>query len=212
MALLAEFFGGKPRVPDYVPVNAQQVQQQTLTGNTAAIPETIAQTNALNAAQFSAVDKMLAQASGGVYSKLRDKALANTLDLLNGGDITDVLRGTAAQNLARGVAGTGFGQTTALQNSVSAVQANQARGFDSLQKWLAGVNATYQPVSVGAMFARNTYDLPTALNQAVEERNAKFQRDYVKNQWDWYGSFGQQMTRFEDSLIQLAGDIAGAVK
>lgn len=210
MALLAEFFGGKPKVPAFKPVNAQTIQQQTLTGNTAALPETIAQTGAINAAQFANVDKMLAQASGGVYSRLRDRGLSNIEDLLKGGDITDVLRGTAAANLARGVAGSGFGRTTALQNSVTAVQANKAAGFSSLERWLAGVNQTYQPVSVGAMFARNTYDLPTALAHATEERNAEFQRDYVKNQWDWYGSFGQQAVRFENSLIQLAGDVAGA--
>lgn len=210
MALLAEFFGGKPKVPAFKPVNAQTIQQQTLTGNTAALPETIAQTGAINAAQFANVDKMLAQASGGVYSRLRDRGLSNIEDLLKGGDITDVLRGTAAANLARGVAGSGFGRTTALQNSVTAVQANKAAGFSSLERWLAGVNQTYQPVSVGAMFARNTYDLPTALAHATEERNAEFQRDYVKNQWDWYGSFGQQAVRFENSLIQLACDVAGA--
>lgn len=210
MALLAEFFGGRPNIPQFVPVNAQAIQQQTLTGNTAAIPETIAQVNAINAAQFANIDKLLAQASGGVYSRLRDKSLSNIEDLLQGGDITDVLRGTAAANLARGVAGSGFGQTTALQNSVTATQANKAAGFASLERWLAGVNQTYQPVSVASMFARNTYDLPTALQHATEERNAQFQREYIEKQWSWYGSFGQQFMRMEDSFLQLAGDVAGA--
>lgn len=210
MALFMEFVGGKPKVPEFVPVNAQDVQNQTISGNTSAIPATIEQTSALNAAQFANIDKMLAQASGGVYSKLRDKALANTMDLLNGGDITDVLRGTAAANLARGVAGSGFGRTTALQNSVNAVQANKLAGFSSLERWLSGANQTYQPISVGAMFARNTYDMPTALAHATEERNAKFQRDYVQNQWDWYDSPGQKLVRFEDTVVQLAGTIAGA--
>lgn len=210
MALLAEFFGGKPKVPEFTPVDAQTIQQETLTGNTAALPQTIAQTNALNDAQFANVDKMLAQASGGVYSKLRDKALSNVANLLNGGDITDTLRGTAAANLYRGVAGSGFGQTTALQNSVKAVQANQAAGFNSLERWLAGASQVYQPISVGAMFARNTLSPEVALAHAVEERDAKFQRDYVKNQWDWYGSFGQQATRFEDTIVQLAGTIGKA--
>lgn len=210
MALFAEFFGGKPKVPAFTPVDAQSIQQQTLTGNTAAIPETIAQTGAINTAQFANVDKLLAQASGGYYSRLRDKSMSNIEDLLNGGDVTDVLRGTAAQNLYRGVAGTGFGLSTSIKNSADRAQANKMAGFDSLQRWLSGVNSTYQPVSVANMFARNTYDLPTALSHATEERNAKFQRDFVKNQWDFYGSFGQQMVRFEDSLMQLVGDVAGA--
>jgi len=210
MALLSEFFKSKPKVPAFEPVNAQNIQSQTLTGNTAAIPETVAQTEALNAAQFANVDKMLAQASGGVYSRLRDRALSNIENLLAGGDITDTLRGTAAANLARGVAGTGFGRTTALQNSVNAVQSNQAAGFASLERWLAGVNQTYQPVSVAGMFARNTYDVNTALAHAVEERDAKFQRDYVANQWDWYASPVQRFQRFEDTVVQLAGTIAKA--
>ncbi len=47
MALIASFFEGKPNVPAFVPVNAQQVQSQTVTGNSGVIPETIAQTNAI---------------------------------------------------------------------------------------------------------------------------------------------------------------------
>lgn len=210
MALLAEFFGGKPKVPEFKPVNAQTIQQQTLTGNTSALPETIAQTDTINAAQFANVDKLLQQASGGYYARLRDKSFANIEDLLNGGDVTDVLRGTAASNLYRGVAGTGFGLSTSIKNSADRAQANKMAGFDSLQRWLSGVNASYQPVSVASMFARNTYDLPTALNHATEERNAQFQRDYINEQWRWFGSFGQQFSRFEDSVLQLAGDIAGA--
>lgn len=208
---MSEFFGGKPKVPAFTPVNAQAIQQQTLTGNTAALPETIAQTSAINAAQFANVDKLLAQASGGYYARLRDKGFSNIEDLLNGGDVTDVLRGTAAQSLYNGVAGQGIWRSAAIKNSADRAQANKMAGFDSLQRWLSGVNSTYQPVSVASMFARNTYDLPTALNHATEERNAKFQRDYVKNQWDWYGSFGQQLIRFEDSVVQLAGSIAKAV-
>jgi len=216
MALFAELIAGltgdsKPKVPSFTPVNAQTIQQQTLTGNTSALPETIAQTNAINTAQFANIDKLLAQASGGVYDRLRKKSLFNIEDLLGGGDVTDTLRGTAAANLYRGVAGTGFGLSTSIKNSAAQAQANKAQGFDSLQRWIAGVSSTYQPVSVAGMFARNTYDLPTALGHATEERNAKFQRDFVKNQWDWYGSFGQQLVRFEDSVVQLAGDIAGAV-
>lgn len=210
MALLSEFFGGKPRIPDYDPVNAREVQQRNLSGNTAALPETIAQTSGLNFAQFAEVDKMLAQASGGVYARLRDRALANTEDLLKGGDITDVLAGTAASNLARGVAGSGFGFSTAIKNSADRVQANKMAGFDSLQRWLSVANSAYQPVNVASMFARNTYDANTALSHAVNERDAQFQHDFVKNQWDWYGSFGQQFVRMENSLMGTAGTVAGA--
>lgn len=156
------------------------------------------------------MDKLLQQASGGYYARLRDKGMSNIEDLLNGGDVTDVLRGTAAANLYRGVAGSGFGLSTSIKNSADRAQANKMAGFDSLQRWLSGVNQTYQPVSVASMFARNTYDLPTALSHATDERNAQFQRDYLKSQWDWYGSFGQEATRFENSVVQLAGTLAKA--
>lgn len=210
MALFAELIGGVPEVPALNRVNAQVIQQQTLTGNTAALPETIAQTSALTLGGATITDKLLAQASGGVYARLRDRGLSNIEDWLKGGDITDVLRRRAEKNLRGGYSGSPIGFAAGQKEAVDQIRENQARGFTSLERWLAGVNQTYQPVSVGAMFARNTYDLPTALAHATEERNAEFQRDYVKNQWDWYGSFGQKMVRFEDSLIQLAGDVAGA--
>ncbi len=60
------------------------------------------------------------------------------------------------------------------------------------------------------MFARNTVSPEFGIQHAVEERDAKFQRDYVANQWDWYDSFGQKWARFEDTVVQLAGTIAKA--
>ena len=209
MGLLGSFIGGRPEQVPFVPVDTQASQLKTVTGNTAIIPQSIAQANALNLGNFDNIDRMLAQASGGVYSKLRDKALANTMDLLNGGDITDVLRGTAASNLTRGVAGTGFGRTTALQNSVTATQANKAAGFSSLERWLAGTNQIYQPISTGAMFARNSIGAEFGVQQDTQERNAKFQADYVESMWKFYDSPGQRFSRFEDEVEQIMGSLVG---
>ena len=75
MGLLGSFIGGRPEQVPFVPVDTQASQLKTVTGNTAIIPQSIAQANALNLGNFDNIDRMLAQASGGVYSKLRDKAL-----------------------------------------------------------------------------------------------------------------------------------------
>jgi len=216
--LSAQILGGllqkRPKVPTFQGINAQDEQNKAVLGNSAILPEIISQTNDINAAQFASVDKMLAQASGGVYARLRDKALANTESLLNGGDVTDVLRGTAAANLYRGVAGTGFGLSTSIKNSATQAQANRLTGFDSLQRWLAGVDQTYQPVSVGAMFARNSLTPQDQIGFAVEERNAQFQRDWVNNQLKAQyapGTIaGQAIVKTDDQITGMVAGLLGS--
>lgn len=214
MALLASFFGGKPNIPQFIPVNAQAIQQQTLTGNSAALPQTIEQTAAINAAQFSNIDKLLAQATGGYYDRIRNSIGKNTADLVAGvipGDVATAVKTNAAQRaLYGGFAGSGAASNLTARDLGLTSLDLMSKGLDSATKWMNAISSTYQPVSVASMFARNTYDLPTALSHAVNERNAQFQREYVEKQWSWFNSFGQQATRFEDSLIQLVGDVAGA--
>lgn len=154
---LLGFLGPKPKAVIPERVNAQQEQRKAVAGNTSVIPEVISQTDELNTAQTKITDKLLAQASGGVYGKLRDKALENIgYDLKGGRDISDILRGTAAGNLLRGTAGTPAGFATSLNRSVSQIEANQARGFSSLERWLSGVNQTYRPVDISGMFQRSS--------------------------------------------------------
>lgn len=198
-------------MPAFTPVNAQAVQQQTVTGNTAVLPETIKQTQALNAANYDAITKMLDQASGGYYQKLQQKYLANIDRQLSGNvDLRENLAGTAASNLYRGVGGSQFGVLSGVKNAQSYIDSQKAAGASSLERWTNATAQIYQPVNAAGMFARNTLDVGTGLAHATEERNAAFQRDYVENAWDFYGSFGQQLVRFENTLVQLAGDIAGA--
>lgn len=214
MALLAEFFGGKPKVPAFTPVNAQDVQAATISGNTAALPATIAQTSAINAAQFANIDKLLADATGGYYNRIKTSIGKNTADLVAGvipQDVSNAVRTNAAsRSLYGGFGGSGMGANLTARDLGLTSLDLIGRGIGAATRWMSAVNNIYQPVSVGAMFARNTISPEFGIQQAVEERNAKFQHDYVQNQWDWYGSLGQRFTRFEDTLVQLAGSIAGA--
>lgn len=199
-------------MPAFKPVDLQAVQNRTVTGNTAILPEVIGQASTINQAQFEQTNRMLEQASGGWYGKALAKVQANTDKLLAGGDLQDVLAGSAASNLYRGVAGTGFGAYGTAKRTADEVTKNRLAGESSFYRWLAAANQIYQPVNIEGMFARNSITPQFGAQFAAEERDAQFQRDYVENQWKWYNSFGQKAVRFEDSIMQLAGDIAGAAK
>jgi hypothetical protein len=211
MALMRK---GRPRVPEFTPVSAQDEQMRAILGNSAAIPETISQTSRLNDAQYATIDKLFSQASGGMYSKLNAKALGNIDTLLGGGDLTQTLSGTAAANIGRGTGYSQFGVNTQLKNSAEEVRRNQAEGFGSLQKWMGGTEAAYQPINVGMMFAGNRIAPAQQVDFAVQERNLKFQRDWVseqiESQYKWSTMMGQQMGQMEGTMEGMIGGMAGS--
>lgn len=201
-------FGGPPKLLEWQDTNVQRSQDVAVAGNTAQLPQTIANAETINAAQQAMLDKLLAQASGGVYARLRDKNLANVEDLLEGGDITDVLRGTAAANLARGVAGTNFGMTTALKNSADRVQANKAAGFNSLERWLAGARALYQPVDIGTMFLQNSIRPEFQAQFDYNQNTAKLGYTNLKKQFKYATD---PMRGVEESVAGFADVIGTAL-
>jgi hypothetical protein len=210
MALFAEFFGGKPTTPDFVPVDTQLEQGKAIAGNIAAsgqAQQLASQTNTFNQAELQ---KMLGSIPN--FYNLVNKSGAKIQDLLAGNIPDDVVkaikRGTAASSLYGGYGGSGMAKNlTARDLGLTSLQLiNQ--GLAASDRWTTSArqNLVAPQFDVSSMFVTPQQQIA----HATEERNAKFQRDYVKNQWDWYDSFGQKAVRFEDSLMQLAGDIAGA--
>jgi len=211
MALFAEFFGGKPSVPRFKPVNAQAEQAKAIQGNLDALPklkEIGAETNQFNAEQLQILlrkmipryDEMVGRMSDNMASGLRGEIPEDVADA--------VFRNSAVRSLYGGYGGSGMARNlTARDLGLTSLDLTQ-RALDSATRWTAATSAALQPMmfNPSSMFVRPEFQAVFAQG----ERDAKFQRDYVKNQWDWYGSFGQQMVRFENTVVQLAAAVGGA--
>ena len=212
MALFAEFFGGKPKVPKFKPVNVQQEQTKAIEGNVASLPALKSlgsDVNAFNTEQIQAMlrkvipnyDEMVSGVSGNINSWLK-------------GEIPDdvsgaVQRNAAVRSLYGGYGGSGMSRNLVARDlGLTSLNLTQ-KGLDSATRWTMANAEMVRPgmFNVQSMFISPEFQAKFA----QEERNAKFQRDYVKNQWDWYGSFGQQMVRFEDTAVQLAASIGGSM-
>lgn len=214
MALLGEFIAsaigdGRPDVPAFVPVDAQAQQRKAIAGNAAALPAAMALGSSVNAFTQAELDKMWNTSFGGYYDKIRSQIGKNTTDMISGRIPTDVQNAiqsnAAVRSLYGGYGGSGLGRNLVARDLGLTSLDLMTRGVDSATRWMAATRAPQFDVT--SMFISPT----TQLSHAVNERNAKFQREYVENQWDWYDSFGQQMIRFEDTVVQLAAAVGGAM-
>ena len=211
-ATLAEMLRTEPKVPKYTATDAQQEQRRAVAGNTQMLPETIAQTGALNTAQFANIDKLLAQASGGAYARLRDKFLSNLGTDFEGGDITGDLMRQAGVNMGRGVAGSPFGAMSNLRVGYDAQQANKRYAGAALTDWTSRVNNLYQPVNVASMFARNSVSPAEQIATTMANNENQFNRDWVSNQVKAEYSAGSRWARAisaESSSMDSGGGIGG---
>lgn len=208
MALLAEFFGGTPKVPDFEPIDVQAQQKKAISGNAAALPQLQQLGSRINTFNQNEINRMLEMAMPG-YSKLRDKTTSNIMDWSSGKlpqDVSDeVARNAATRALYGGYGGTGMGRNLTARDLGLTSLDLMTKGFDAATRWMGMSKAPQFDVS--SMFISPQFQTQFA----QQERDSKFQHDYVKNQWDWYGSFGQQATRFEDTVAQLAASIGGSM-
>lgn len=211
MALFAEFFGGKPKVPDFVPVDAQQQQNIAISGNLSALPTIESLASQYNQFNVDQINKTLGT-TDPYANQISTQLSKNRLDWSKGimsKDLADQVQQLTAQRAVGGGFGGTGAQNALLARNYGLTSLNlQQQAQSSEESWLRTAAAIYEPGMFNVSSMMVTPQQQIAL--ATEERNAKFQRDYVKNQWDWYGSLGQEFVRFEDSVIQLAGSIAGA--
>lgn len=209
MALFAEFFGGKPKVPAFVPVDVQVEQERAIAGNEAALPALERTGSRINQYNQSELDKMLNVSFGGYYDKIRKSIGKNTAEMAAGmipDDVRDAIgRNTAGRSLYGGYGGTGMARNLTARDLGLTSLDLMTKGLDSATRWMASARAP--SFDVTSMFVRPEFQAQFA----AQERDSKFQRDYIKNQWDWYSSFGQQAIRFEDTVVELASSVAGAM-
>lgn len=211
MALFMEFAGGSPKVPDFVPVYAQQEQMKSISGNLSALPTIETLAREYNQFNTEEINRTLGT-TDPFQNQIATQLSKNRLDWSKGIMSKDLADQVQLLSASRAVGG-GYGGTGAhnalLARNYGLTSFNlQQQAQSSEESWLRTASAIYQPgmFNVSSMMLTPQQQLAFA----VEERNAKFQHDYVKNQWDWYGSLGQELVRFEDTVVQLAGDIAGA--
>lgn len=210
MALFSEFLGGTPRVPAFVPVDAQAEQQKAIAGNAAALPGAEALASNVNTFNQSQLDNQLNQLFGGQYGSIKNTITGNIQSELSGQlpqDVQDaVLRNSAVKSLYGGFGSSGMAANLSARDlGLTSLQLTQT-GLNSAESWM-GSAAKAPLFDVSQMFIS-----PTAQVQfAQSERDAKFQHDYIQDQWDWYGSFGQQMNRFEDTAVQLASSMSSSM-
>lgn len=187
----------------------QQQQQQAIAGNAASLPALQAQAQQINTFNQDELQRLLERALPG-YNKLRDKTTGVIRDWLAGkipDDVSDeVMRRSAGRALYGGFGGSGMARNLTARDLGLTSLDLVGKGMDAASKWISNARSGISQFDVSSMFIRPEFQAQFA----AQERNAQFQRDYVQNQWDWYSSFGQQLIRFEDTVVQLAGDVAGA--
>jgi len=188
---------------------------RAIKGNTAILPETLSQTKTLNTFNFEEIDRMLDQASGGAYAGAVQKYFANMDRQLSGNvDLRENLAGTAAANLYRGVGGSQFGSLSGIKNAQSYIDQQKQIGSTSLERWSAVAGQLYQPVNAASMFDRNRWSPEQQVSHDIEERNVKFQRDWVneqiESQYRMSTIAGQAIVKTDDQLTGMISGMMGS--
>lgn len=212
MALFTEFIGGStPSVPRFVPIDINAEQLASVKANQSTLPSAQKLTTGVNTFNQAELERMLEQAIPG-FDKMRSRVMANIQSQLEGELPTDVAesiqRGTAARSLMAGYAGTGMARNlTARDLGLTSFQLTQ-QGLDAATRW-----TTLSRQAFVAPMADVTSSFITPQQRLafkVEERNAKFQRDYIANIAKAQGSLASQFQRFESTAIDIATSMAGS--
>lgn len=198
-------------MPAFVPLNAQKEQRVAIGGNLDALPSIKDLASQYNAFNVDEINKALGT-TDPYQNQISTQLSKNRLDWSKGLMSKDLADQVQLQSASRAVGG-GYGGTGA-HNALLARNYGltsfdlQKQAQSSEESWLRTAASIYTPgmFNVAAMMISPGQQIAFA----TEERNAKFQHDYIQAQWDWYGSIGQQMVRFEDTAVQLASSIGGA--
>lgn len=197
-------------MPDFIPVDAQVEQDKAISGNLAATPKLMDLAGQWNKFNLNELNERL-----GTTDPFKDQIATqlskNRLDWSKGvmsDDLADQVQNlTAARAVGGGFGGSGAHNNLLARNYGLTSLALQEKAQSSEESWLRTAASIYQP---GMFDISNMMVTPAQqIALSVEERNAKFQRDYVENQWKWYNSGAQRFGRFEDQFEQIMASVAG---
>jgi hypothetical protein len=179
MGLLDKMSGSKPKLPGWTPINITGEQQATVAGNLSTLPQATELASGVNTFNQSELDRIYNQALPG-YDRIKQN-VADYLASTTRGQIpedvaNEVYRRATSQATASGFGGSGMGRNLTARDLGLTSLDLMGRGIDSTQRWLSTQAAPRFDVT--SMFLTPAQRIP----MAMEERNLKFQYDYLKAQ------------------------------
>jgi hypothetical protein len=194
--VVARFFEGRPDVPEHERVDLGQSQQRAIDDNMRSFGSASQLAGKYTDFNFGQIDQMQSRLNPdwlATSKQIGKNNLAASQGRINVDVQQAIQRNAAARALSGGFAGSSsHGNLVARDLGLTSLDLQES-GQRRSESWASTMNSIYAPGRV----APQEFAVTPAQRQMadVEERNAKFQRDYVENQWEWYDSFGQQAVR-----------------
>lgn len=215
MQILGGLLQDKPEVPPFVSVSAQDSQNRAIAGNLFAEPSIEKLASQSNQFNFDQINKMLG-VSDPYANQISTQLSKNRLDWSKGVMSQDLADQVQLQSASRAVGG-GYGGTGA-HNALLARNYGltsfdlQKQAQSSEESWLRTAASIYTP----GMFKMDSMRVTPAeqIMLDVEERNAKFQHDWVANQLEAQYSVGtivgQAITKTDDQITGMVTGMLGS--
>jgi hypothetical protein len=207
---LVQLFDKGPKTPEFITVDPLETQRKAIAGNLEAFPDIAKLAGLFNQFNFTELNNRL-DSTDLFRSEIAAQTSKNRLDWSKGimsEDMADeVQRNAASRAVGGGYGGTGAHNSLLARNYGLTSLALQEKAQSSEESWLRTAASIYQPgmFNLGSMMKT-----PDQLQvELVNERDSKFQRDYVAEQWKWYSSTQQKAQRFEAQAAQVSMAMAG---
>lgn len=154
---LEKVYGKKPRVSDFIPLDLQKAQSQSVAGNLA---------------NADAIEAFLNRTIPG-WSEMLKAGTGNALDLLHGvipKDVQDqIFRSTAFQSLQSGTQGSGMARALTARDLGRTSLDLQTMGSNSAQSWAKLAESSYSPFVTDTAMQAQTNAANNAGRQATEQ-------------------------------------------
>lgn len=200
-----------PKTPGFVGIDPQETQRKSIAGNLEALPSIEKLAGLYNQFNFDQINKQL-DATDPYRNQISTQLSKNRLDWSKGimsQELADQVQlSSASRAVGGGYGGTGAHNALLARNYGLTGLNLQQQAQSSEESWLKTASSIYGQGMFNMSSQMTTPDQLQA--QLVEERNAKFQHDYVENQWKWYSSTQQKAQRFETQAAQVSMSMMGA--
>lgn len=199
--ILGEFLRSQPSVPKLPPLDFNQIQADTLSGNLGNLPtmeELASKTNQFNQSEWL---KQMNLAFPN-FDELKNSVSSNILSMSKGQIPTDVSeavqRSAAVRALGGGFSGSGMqGALTARDLGTTSLNLMQ-QGQNAFERWNASLNLP-KTFDVSSMM----FTPQQKTEYAFRNREDTFQRDYLKSQISAQYSAGSRLASTEDSFMKM---------
>lgn len=207
-SVIGQFLEEEPKIPKLKPINVGQVQQQTIAGNTAAMPAATAFAGKVDQSNLDRWLKGIKFAMPG-FEEIRSTVSNNILSMVRGEvpleDRNMQLLKDTAWSYGSGVSGSGFDAARKARNFGLQMMDVQERGQNAFASWMKALDAP-SPIDMSQMFLTATQ----GIDYAYREREQQFQRDYVANVTSAQYSLGSRGARAADNVADAVISILGS--